>query len=84
LSTPIADVVRPYGEAGLVAIADDAKGFASALDGFSRMDPNWLSRVDGFLANQSWDETWARMQALIEKAGAAAPASDVAREPAYV
>jgi UDP-galactopyranose mutase len=72
VSTPITDVVRDWGPQGedLVEIATDAAGFARALapmlDGEDR-EP-WLARVDRVLARQSWDKTWAAMQALMEEA----------------
>ena len=66
VSTPIRDVVCPYGELGLVRIAETADGFANALrDGTTdRKDPEWLRKVDHFLADLSWDHTWSRMAAL--------------------
>jgi UDP-galactopyranose mutase len=75
VSTSIRDVVRPYGELGLVHIADDVAGFikaASAAGMDERAeDELWLRRVDDFLATNSWDETWARMAAHIGEAVAA-------------
>jgi UDP-galactopyranose mutase len=72
VSTSIRDVVRPYGELGLVQIADDVAEFvkaasAAGMDDHAE-DEQWLSRVDGFLATNSWDETWARMAAHIGEA----------------
>ena len=68
VSTSIRDVVRPYGELGLVRISDDAEGFAAAADELMRggADADWLSRVDALLAQNTWDRTWARMSELIE------------------
>ena len=70
VSTPIADVVRPYGEEGLVSIASDAVGFAAALEHLFTMssDRHWLAKVDQRLSIGSWDTTWRRMQALINAA----------------
>jgi len=75
VSTSIQDVVRPYGEMGLVHIADDVAEFikaasAAGMDDHAA-DEEWLSRVDEFLATNSWDETWARMAAMIGEAVAA-------------
>jgi UDP-galactopyranose mutase len=72
VSTSIRDVVRPYGELGLVHIADDVAEFikaasAAGMDDAAE-DERWLSRVDEFLATNSWDETWGRMAALIGEA----------------
>lgn len=70
VSTSIRDVVRPYGERGLVHIADSVADFiiAAAEAGMDERvtDTNWLARVDEFLATNSWDMTWARMSELIE------------------
>jgi UDP-galactopyranose mutase len=68
VSTSIKDVVRPYGEMGLVRIADDAPSFAAAADELMRAgaDPDWLAQVDTLLVQNTWDRTWARMSELIE------------------
>lgn len=70
VSTSIRDVVRPYGERGLVAIADTPEEFVVAAEGeLSRPDrPQWQERVDAFLAGSSWDATWERMHELIAAA----------------
>lgn len=73
VSTPIRDVVRPYGEMGLVEIAEDAQGFAEAAERcLARGDlaRGWLKRVDELLAGGSWDLTYRRMAELIEEAAA--------------
>jgi glycosyltransferase involved in cell wall biosynthesis len=68
VSSPIADVVRPYGEKGLVSIAGDADGFVAVLDKLLtiRGDEEWLAKADQHLSTGSWDMTWRRMQALVE------------------
>jgi len=74
VSTSIRDVVRPYGELGLVRIADAVDEFviAAAEVGMDERvdDGAWLERVDSFLAEISWDQTWARMWELIESVAA--------------
>jgi glycosyltransferase involved in cell wall biosynthesis len=69
VSTSIQDVVRPYGELGLVRIADNAADFirAAAEIGMDEhvADGAWLARVDEHLAKNSWDMTWARMASHI-------------------
>jgi UDP-galactopyranose mutase len=69
VSTSIQDVVRPYGELGLVRIADNAADFirAAAEIGMDEhvADEAWLARVDEHLAKNSWDMTWARMASHI-------------------
>src|SRR5215831_894301 len=70
VSTPIRDVVRPYGELGLVQIAADSDEFIVAIENALRpsaKNAEWLERVDSFLAQTSWDETWERMSELIDK-----------------
>ena len=72
ISTPIRDVVRPYGENGLVRIASNSEEFvACAEEIFSQSSDDrtkWLSEVDAFLADNSWDNTLGEMLALIESA----------------
>lgn len=51
VSTPIQDVVQPYGEMGLVRIAASAEEFAEAIAGsLDPRDPAQRPRVDDFLA----------------------------------
>jgi UDP-galactopyranose mutase len=67
VSTPIRDVVRPYGEEGLVHIVSTAEEFVSAAEQAMHErenDPGWLDRVDAFLAHSSWDSTWLQMAAV--------------------
>ena len=69
VSTPIADVVTPYGEQGLVWIADDADGFVAAVEEALAEDPaERTSLIDERLPESSWDRTWARMAELIDGA----------------
>jgi glycosyltransferase involved in cell wall biosynthesis len=70
VSTPIQDVVRPYGQMGLVRIASDAAEFIAAIEDLLRSQDRtkWLKTVDEFLAQMSWDETWQRMSRLIDDA----------------
>jgi UDP-galactopyranose mutase len=67
VSTSIQDVVRPYGEQGLVSIADKPEEFIATVEQLlAKKDrADWLEKVDSFLANMSWDETWSRMSGLI-------------------
>ncbi len=72
VSTPIADVVRPYGVAGHVAIASDAESFvARAQELMARPKGHWLKAVDLHLAAMSWDETWAGMKRRLDEVGPA-------------
>lgn len=67
VSTPIRDVVRPYGTAGLVEIAETAEEFEGAIEYvLNRSDSSaWQSRVDQFLSHMSWDLTWQQMNQLM-------------------
>ncbi|MFN2493088.1 MAG: glycosyltransferase family 1 protein [Pyrinomonadaceae bacterium] len=69
VSTSIRDVVRPYGEQGLVKIADTGPEFIAAVEEILAAADDkaqWLQKVDEFLSDMSWDETWSRMSRLIE------------------
>lgn len=67
VSTSIRDVVRPYGEMGLVRIADTASDFALAVDRALVEDSaDRQKRVDAYLASTSWDRTWLQMEREID------------------
>src|SRR4051812_26059152 len=69
VSTSIADVVKPYGQLALANIADDAPSFVAAVEAYLGADDRaWARRVDAFLADLSWDRTWAAMQDLVVEA----------------
>ena len=66
ISTPIADVVTPYGDAGLVEIARTPDRFIAAAERLlARERKPWLSDVDAFLSATSWDRTWSAIHALM-------------------
>ena len=68
ISTSINDVVRPYGELKLVEIADTPDEFIYAAEKIlsGSCEADWLARVDAFLGNVSWDQTWKQMSDLID------------------
>ncbi len=67
VSTPIADVVRPYAKKGLVEIASTPQDFIEKLEQWAaRPKDDWLRAVDRHLATMSWDATWAAMKDHIE------------------
>ena len=69
VSTPITDVVTPYGRDGLVSIADTPEDFIAAIQNvLDKSDRQWLGKVDSFLDGISWDKTWQEMSLLIAKA----------------
>ena len=93
VSTPIRDVVRPYGERGLARIAGSAPEFVAAVEAALGEDARErVERGDDFLARTSWDRTWARMEALIGQAvagrrvaaGAAAESFEIGKESVNV
>jgi len=69
VSTPITDVVRPYGEEGLVTIAEAPKDFANAIDAVMNENASERrERAEQFLAGMSWDITYEAMSDLIDEA----------------
>ena len=81
VSTPIRDVVRPYGELNLVQIASTAPDFGQAIGRAltQTQDANWRQRTDDYLATISWDQTWDEMRTLMQaRLQAKAPAPAVA------
>ncbi len=75
VSTAIKDVVRPWGEEGLVEIVRDADEAVAAIERvMARPVEPWLAKVDQHLSRISWDKTWVAMRALIDGARHSAPA----------
>jgi len=69
VSTPVRDVVRSYGDAGLVRIAGTPEEFVSAIQAALDEDPNdRRARAREFLETMSWDKTQASMSELIDEA----------------
>jgi len=67
VSTSIQDVVRPYGEQGLVRIADDVPSFVRACVAAMAEDKaKRTRRADAFLRQTSWDGTWNRIRMLVD------------------
>lgn len=67
VSTPIRDVVKPYGERGLVFIGKDRDEFLQGVEQqlSAGRPPVWRSEVAAFLKTQSWDKSWMSMQQLM-------------------
>lgn len=70
ISTPIRDVVRPYGDNKLVHIVSNADEFIKAAEKElnKKRNTSWLKKVDDFLLYNSWDRTWGQMVRHIEDA----------------
>lgn len=79
VSTAIRDVVSPYGDQDVVAIAD-AEGFAAAIDRALSPDPARQARGDAMVTATSWDATWRAMAYLIESELRPAPVELLAQE----
>jgi UDP-galactopyranose mutase len=69
ISTPIKDVVSPYGDNKLVHIVNNAEEFikAAEIELNKKRKGTWLKKVDEFLAFNSWDRTWGQMVRNIEE-----------------
>jgi len=67
VSTSVPDVVHPYGERGLVRIADEPEAFVAAVRQalIERTPP---AAADALLAEHSWDRTCEEMDRLLEAA----------------
>ena len=77
ISTPIPDVISPYGEQGLVGIARSAAEFVQIAERYlAEQEPanEFLSRADEFLARSSWDSTWRGMSERIDEVAVERPA----------
>lgn len=78
VSTPIKDVVDPYGAKGFVEIASTAAAFVEKIEALlTRERAPWLARVDAHLAKGSWNKTWDAMRRHIEDALEPAPSPKV-------
>lgn len=68
VSTAITDVVRPYGELGLVHIARTPEEFIEAIEAALNEDAEDRRRRAGaFLSKGSWDKTYGEMKRLISE-----------------
>lgn len=69
VSTPIRDVINPYGKNNLVHIGVTAADFIAAVETElkSKTKSQWLKKVDAFLSLHSWDKTVSEMIALIRQ-----------------
>jgi glycosyltransferase involved in cell wall biosynthesis len=69
ISTPIIDVIRPYGNKGYVRIAGTPEEFVRVTQEELELDAEdrteWLEKVDDYLAQNSWNKTWGEMMSVI-------------------
>ena len=71
VSTPIADVVRRYGELEGVAVGATSDEYTEACGAMLRLaakPQSWRPQADALLAEQSWDDTFGRMDTLLDQA----------------
>ena len=67
VSTSIRDVVTPYGDLGLVRIADAVPDFVLACErALSESAAPRRAKADAFLSNMSWDRTWGKTAILLK------------------
>ncbi|MDB5968546.1 MAG: UDP-galactopyranose mutase [Hydrocarboniphaga sp.] len=81
VSTPIRDVIRGYGDSGVVHIADSVEAFIAAVEKAleQRKDRRMFSAAaDRALGGMSWDRTAAQMNELMSRLRAAQPETDAA------
>ena len=88
ISTSIKDVVMPYGVKNLVSIADTPSAFLDAAEKIFKKDraqfQNWMHKVDMFLADLSWDNTWLQMNKLIDRMIIQKKFQNLEKDEAYV
>ncbi len=67
VSTPITDVVHPYGDLGLADIAATAPDFVAAIERLVNhsAQAEFDQVVETMLRSTGWDKTWAAMEDLI-------------------
>jgi UDP-galactopyranose mutase len=67
VATPVRDVVRPYGEAGIVRTAAGIPDFVEAVEAamHDAYDPAWQARVAAALQARCWEPTLGRREALL-------------------
>ncbi|MFN6965058.1 MAG: glycosyltransferase family 1 protein [Pyrinomonadaceae bacterium] len=82
VSTPVRDVVRPYGEERLVEIASTPDEFVAAIERSLSLDlDEHRARAAEFLSTNSWDKTQREMEDLIDEV-ARRQAKEMAAVPA--
>jgi len=69
VSTPIYDVINPYGTNNLVHISGNSEGFIKTIE--RELDNpdkrEWLKKVDEYMKDLSWDNTYMNMLTEIKK-----------------
>lgn len=68
VSSPIVDVVRTYGDCGMVRIARTAEEFVQGIEAELQRHGQrdvLCEKADAILGNMSWDRTWRRMSDIM-------------------
>lgn len=74
VSTAIRDVVRPYGDLGLVEIAATAAETVAAIERVMVRDRGpWLAQADAQISRGSWDQVWSDMHAAMTRVTTTTP-----------
>ncbi|GAB2692810.1 glycosyltransferase family 1 protein [Mucilaginibacter koreensis] len=70
VSTPIRDVVHPYGIEKLVHIGSTNEEFIEGIEKAlqQKQDKEWLAHVDHFLKDNCWNNTFLQMHSLMKAA----------------
>lgn len=68
VATPVADIISPYQEMGLVNVAENVFEFETAIEEVLSDDKRkqWKKNIDEFLKTNSWDIMWQQMRHLIK------------------
>jgi UDP-galactopyranose mutase len=82
ISTPIADVMNQYHE--VVHIAATADEFIDIVEYGLYKDETWLTRVDEILKNNSWDNTWQKMNEIMNAGFKKKEKSNLKKDRIYV
>lgn len=83
VSSPIRDVVNPYGDNNLVHICGNVYDFVEKVSEELAVEDKseWLSRVDDHLSNISWDLTFEQMNNLVKKGMASSKSVKIVKLP---
>ncbi|MXV16673.1 glycosyltransferase family 1 protein [Hufsiella ginkgonis] len=80
VSTPIRDVIDPYGVNNLIKIGANPGEFIAGIEQeLNKQDySGWLKKVDNFLRQNSWDKTFMAMNQKMEQQLAVKPKVSIA------
>lgn len=86
VSTPIFDVINPYGTSNLVHISGNSEGFIKTIE--SELDKQdkgeWIRKVDEYMKDLSWDNTYMSMLTEIKKVFQNKNSTSTVNKEAYV